>query len=225
MSETAPRESEFPLPDLERSVVEMLAFGYRKPDEIARRLGQKPADVKKILAKLRKNADDRNLIDFEELRRNEVARIEFVVREAKEQWERSKENAIKTNFKVISGTMGSSGGNRDGKEMTKIEEGQTGDPRYLQIILDGRKQLAEVFGTDAPKRIHITEEHERQIVSRLMPVFQKYLIRLGATQSILGELGADVRLVMGGFEQPQQVAGKIIDPRKQIEAVDDSEPT
>ncbi len=190
--------------ELEREIIALYGFVGSNPAVIARKLGCDEKLARRVITKYRNESKKNNLVEFDELRRREMIKLEWTENEAREAWERSKEVIRKSTKKMKTGGGKDSESVAGELEITKSEEEQLGDPRFLQILNECRRQRADALGTDAPKRIHITEEHERQLVMRTLPVFQKYLLRLGATEDDLKAVGAELRAVLSGTQNEQK---------------------
>jgi hypothetical protein len=105
---------------------------------------QKPLTQQQIsydIQKLHKLWVRAQLINIDEAKARELARIDRVEREAWAAWERSKLEAQTVTVK----TRGTRGG-QPTAERTDKSEGQTGDPSYLRIVQQCIEQRCKILG-------------------------------------------------------------------------------
>jgi hypothetical protein len=86
-----------------------------------------------------------NRVYAKEAVETKLLELEMLKREALDAWERSKQPAVE--WIDVEGDMNSS--------HTEKKKGQTGDPKYLQIVADCIKQERALRGLDAPKELQM----------------------------------------------------------------------
>ena len=76
--------------------------------------------------------------------------LAWVETQAREQWERSKLDAVREEKEASNGA-------KDARKRSKrVTEGQCGDPRYLDIVLKVAAHRREMYGLNAPKKLTAT---------------------------------------------------------------------
>lgn len=88
--------------------------------------------------------------DIDAVKAKELQKLDDLEREARKEWERSKEAYTKKVVEDLIGRGGESGRAKKAKIET-IE--QLGDPRYLAIIQGCMDRRAKILGTDAPTKV------------------------------------------------------------------------
>lgn len=124
----------------------------RTQAEIAVELGVNQATVSRDLQALREEWKRSALIDIDEAKARELAKIDAMEIEAWQAWERSQLDA-EVELTKMQGT--------DPEKPGKLEkqrriEGQVGDPRFLQIVQWCINKRCEILGINAPVRQEIT---------------------------------------------------------------------
>jgi predicted transcriptional regulator len=130
---------------------------------VARELGISETRVSRLLdrafAEWRQLCADRVDQIVEESRRD----FAWVRAEAAEQWERSKQNAETTITEQQAG--GDGGGPR--AKVQKTVKARTGDPRYLQVILDARDKLIKLTVGYKPQKLEVTVDPRQELAELL----------------------------------------------------------
>jgi ParB-like chromosome segregation protein Spo0J len=103
-------------------------------------------DIKEIQSRWRTS----EVFDFNEAKQRELAQIDQVEREAWAEWERSKTKKLSKSKKIKTGTDEKNGSFNEEAEETK-EENLLGDPRYLQIVNECRKDRMKLLGIGIEK--------------------------------------------------------------------------
>ncbi len=134
------------------------------------------AIIGEIIDDYRYGQEDMDLVTLK------LVEIQEVKIEAWKALQRSKRPAVKTTVKKSVGGMGG-----DRKETTKEVKHQTGDPRYMTIILECIKAERAIKGTDAPTRHTIGIDWD--MLASAHP-------RLLAGQPVPDELEEEVRKVL-----------------------------
>ena len=125
--------------------------------DIADELGISQATVSRDIKALQQAWLDSALIDFNEAKARELAKVDQLEREYWQAWERSCEDA-ETETQKAKGDVRKYEGN-DGQfvqerpaEVTKTRKGQAGDPRFLAGIQWCINKRCDILGIDAPRR-------------------------------------------------------------------------
>jgi predicted transcriptional regulator len=132
-----------------RIISELYLRGELQAD-IAKVVGISQATVSLDLASLRGEWLASSLMDFNDRRAQELAKVDDLEREYWTAWKRSQQDAEVKTQKMIDRPEGQS------KEAQKRTEGQTGDPRFLVGIQWCVNKRCELLGLDAPKKAEIT---------------------------------------------------------------------
>jgi len=115
--------------------------------EIGQRLGVSQPQISYDLRTLRNRWLQSSLVNIDEAKARELARVDHLEREYWEAWEKSK-NPVKT---IASKKV-------DGQQIEKTIQGETGtgDPRYLSGVQWCINKRCEVLGLNAPNRTDVT---------------------------------------------------------------------
>ena len=115
--------------------------------EIGQRIGVSQQQISYDLKVLRKRWLQSSIVNIDEAKARELARVDHLEREYWEAWEKSK-NPVKT---IASKKV-------DGQQTEKTIQGETGtgDPRYLSGVQWCINKRCEVLGLDAPSRTDVT---------------------------------------------------------------------
>jgi hypothetical protein len=118
--------------------------------EIAEELGIAQSTVSRDLKALHEEWRQSALIDINEAKARELARIDELERTYWAAWERSREDAESEAKKAIDSA--------DGKryEVQTQRKGQAGDPRFLQGVQWCIERRCKILGIDAPTRAELT---------------------------------------------------------------------
>lgn len=114
--------------------------------KIGKALNIDTSQVNTELATLRERWRAAAIRDFDELRSQEVAKIDQVEVEFWQAWERSKQAKQKTSTKRKTGENPSD-------EAGVVREESYGDPRFLDGVLKCVEKRCQLFGLNAPNRI------------------------------------------------------------------------
>jgi transposase len=138
--------SEFDLLERRHTVAQLKLRGYSQVD-IARQLNVSTAtictDVKAIKAMWREECVD----TVEDMRNEAMLKLRKVEREAWSAWERS-QSAKETKSLKSDG---------ESEESQIREEGQVGDPRFLDIALKANREVVDLVGLAAPKKLELKD--------------------------------------------------------------------
>lgn len=156
---------------------------------IGRQLGISQPTVSKDLKAIRTAWLESAIVDLDKRKAIELAKIDEVERNAWEQWEASKEDAREIERQV---TGEENGKLQLGEGKTKLK-GQTGNPKFLEIVLSCIDRRAKMFGLDAPIKFAETDTDGRDIApdersARLLVAVQA-LIGGGPELGGIGDLG------------------------------------
>lgn len=129
----------------------------------AEQIGLTTAWVCKTVRRIRSDWRIAILRDTNEMIIDELARLDFVEQEAQEAWERSKKNREET-------TRRQSGASAGGEARLTAQvrtRAQTGDPKFLAVILECRAAKRKILGLDAPVKIdaRVQFQKEREVIS------------------------------------------------------------
>ena len=118
--------------------------------DIAEEIGMSQQTVSNDIKALQQDWLNSALVDFNEAKSQELAKIDRLEREYWQAWERSCEDAETVTEKA----RASRGAEKpDSVEKTKQAKGQAGDPRFLNGIQWCIERRCKILGIDAPKRI------------------------------------------------------------------------
>jgi predicted transcriptional regulator len=123
--------------------------------EISKKIGISQSVVSRDLKFIQEEWRRERIMDINEAKQRELARIDALEREYWDGWERSKLNAEKETIKATG-----SGAKADKMEKRKTTEGQSGDPRFLQGVGWCIDKRCQVLGVDAPKKEEIKHQFD-----------------------------------------------------------------
>jgi hypothetical protein len=129
-------------------VAELYLHGTRSVSQIARELRVDKAQISRDFTHIRKLWRQTYVEDWNAAKDEELARIAEIEQKAWLAWERSCKD-VET--MEVTGT--SQGGKSIPDKVRKITKGQSGEPRFLAIILQCVEQRRLLLGLDAPKKI------------------------------------------------------------------------
>lgn len=119
-------------------------------EEIALRLGTSKQlvfyDVTKSLEKL----NGKHLADADWHLRKSLANLDMVRQQAIEAWLRSKEDREQVVEEL------KTGGKDEGEKLKTLREGQAGDPRFLQVMIDVEDKRNKLLGLDKTTTVNQT---------------------------------------------------------------------
>lgn len=115
--------------------------------DIAEEVGVSDATVSRDLKALQSEWLASALVDFNEAKSQELAKIDRLEREYWQAWERSCENAE---------TVTKEGGPSGVDKVKQTSKGQAGDPRFLAGVQWCIERRCKILGVDAPNRHELT---------------------------------------------------------------------
>lgn len=119
---------------------------------IAEQLGISIPTVKRELRSLEAEWLEASREAVDQVKARELQKLDLLEAEAMAEWERSKKDYQRRIVEDRPST-GPNGGRGAGR-FAKLESGgQTGDPRYLQVLLGISDRRAKLIGADAPHKI------------------------------------------------------------------------
>ena len=149
---TGKRRSNGQLARDRRRIADLYLQGWLQAD-IAKEIERSPATVSRDIKALQGDWLASALIDFNEAKAQELAKIDRLEREYWQAWERSCEDAETVTEKA----RASKGSERpDSVEKTKQAKGQAGDPRFLSGIQWCIEQRCKILGVEAPRKTEIS---------------------------------------------------------------------
>ena len=119
--------------------------------EIAQKVGVSQRQVSGDLKRLRQAWQQSALVDIDEAKARELAKLDRLENECWLAWEASKGIITKTTVRNIKG-------DREIEENSTIEEYSAGDPRFLNGIFQCISKRCEIFGINAPFKIDATSK-------------------------------------------------------------------
>lgn len=131
-----------------RVAIEMSLQGYYQ-DEIAETLGVSRSQVQYDLKQARAEWKERSIAEQTEAINAELERINLIEKNAWREYRRSMKDRNQVINRNKTSTMQGTAGNENEQQVTTEE--QTGDPRYLTIINDCRKDRMKLLGIGTDK--------------------------------------------------------------------------
>lgn len=159
--------------------------------EIAKRLHVSQAQISIDLKTLRKRWLESSLVDIDQVKAKELARIDETERQAWRGWRRSVMVATKTM------KMSRQAGEVKFVEAREEQEKQVGDPRFLTIVLTCIERRCKIFGLDAAIKISWQEQAKADgydpdtILSGMESAIFTALVQAGASGSLSASRGED----------------------------------
>jgi len=150
MSNTAPKRTHIQIERDRREIADLYLKGWLQ-QEIADHINADTErdytltqqmisyDLKRLQEQWQKSA----LVDVDELKAKELAKVDRLEREYWRAWERSREDAE---------TLQQVGGKDGPDKITKTSKGQAGDPRFLQGVQWCIERRCKILGVDAPEK-------------------------------------------------------------------------
>ena len=135
----------------------VIADRYLKGDQqydIAIDLGMSPSQVCNDLIIIRKQWLDSSLQDFNELKAKELRKLDELESEAWKAWKASKKNKATETIETMTIRKGKEA--IPSKTVSK-KEGQTGNPKYMAIIITCIQQRCNIIGLEAPKVLKVED--------------------------------------------------------------------
>lgn len=150
-----------------RKIADLYLQGWIQAD-IAAELGISQPTVSNDIAALQSDWLASALIDFNEAKAAELAKIDRLEREYWQAWSRSCENAESVTQE----------GTADGVDkVKKTSKGQAGDPRFLQGVQWCIERRCKILGVDAATRIDLVDWRDEARRAGLDPadIFERYV--------------------------------------------------
>jgi hypothetical protein len=123
-------------------------------NELAKQLGVSSGVVTKSLKDVRAEWRETDIRNWDQLVDYELAVLNALEEEAFAEWHRSKLDAETVSEET----------NEHGEYKTKVSmKGQTGNPRYLDVIIKCIQKRAELLGLDKPKQIEVRGYEDKLI--------------------------------------------------------------
>ncbi len=116
------------------------------------------------VAEIRERWKKSALVDYDDRKNQELAKLDLIEREAYEAWERSKLDAV-TNRKVVTKGLkkGEDGGDAElkvvGTLKDKTAKGQTGNPAFLAQMERCVEMRCRIFGLAKAGEVHLTQNN------------------------------------------------------------------
>ena len=145
-SHRKPRRSASQLARDRRKIAELYLEGYLQAD-IADDVGLSQSTVSSDIKALQKEWLASALIDFNEAKAREIAKVDKLEREYYNAWRRSCEDAEQ---------MTQEGTPEGIDKVKKTSKGQAGDPRFLQGVQWCIERRCKMLGVDAPERHEVS---------------------------------------------------------------------
>lgn len=144
-----PRRSAAQLARDRRRIAGLYLEGKLQAD-IAEVVGISQSTVSNDLRAIQREWLESSLVDFNEAKAREIAKIDKLEREYWAAWRRSCEDAeIETSKSAVAG-------DKKRAEATKTTKGQSGDPRFLSGVQWCIERRCKLLGIDAPQRHELT---------------------------------------------------------------------
>lgn len=135
-----------------RRIADLYLQGWLQAD-IAKSIGVAQSTVSRDLVALHGEWKKSALLDFNEAKARELAKVDRLEREYWEAWQRSCENAETVRQE------GSRKGDGDGlppvDKIVKTSKGQAGDPRFLQGVQWCIDRRCKILGVDAAQKLDL----------------------------------------------------------------------
>lgn len=136
--------------------------------------------------------------DIKTLQRMELKKLEYVVREAWEAWDRSKEGVTESSIREYDSSQ--EDGKRYTVRTTKIIPQRDGNPQFLSIILQCIEKQIRILGLDASKNPDLINSRNDE------PVGFAAMIALAQHPEKYAEIAKDL-LPPEAYEEPLEVQG------------------
>jgi len=127
--------------------------------KIGEHFGVSQMQISKDVAAIRREWQRVMVEEFSSLKSEQLGKIDAAEAEAWRGWRRSLKTAEKRQARRV-------GRGEDIREETsRTEEGQSGDPRFLAIVMKCVERRCKLIGADAPVKIDITIEQMRAMTN------------------------------------------------------------
>lgn len=150
----------------DRATIARLYLQGKLQVEIAERLDLTQQQISYDLKIIRKQWLDSSIRDFDELRSQELAKIDNLELEYWEAWQRSLEPKKMESYKTVGdGTQDNTGREKIVKgEAVAKEETRDGDPRFLQGVQWCIERRCKLLGFDEAAKVDMTLSGETKLV-------------------------------------------------------------
>jgi len=163
--------------------------------QIAARLGIDSATIRHDLAHLRRDWQTSAIGDFHQAQQQELARLAQVEREAWSAWDDSKRDLVTTKVSKEGDE------NRSKQRAEQTTRGQSGNPRYLDVIQRCIERRCKMFGLDVPLR---RVEEGGQIDAEALRALREELLSEEAYLEFQRQGVAQADLLAGPVRAPRQ---------------------
>ena len=164
--------------------------------EIAKELGINQSTVSRDLKALHKQWLASSLMDINEAKARELAKVDRLEREYWQAWQESRGQQESSTSETVEGT----GGQKRARVQVRQED-RAGDPRFLTGVQWCIERRCKILGMDAPLRQVVTGQvYTQQTAQELSDAELMAIAALGAVEHQAGEGGTDDDLASGGSE-------------------------
>ena len=145
-----------------RTIVASLYLKGWTQSAIAQDQGVSQGQISQDLKAIREEWAESTIVDFNEAKLQELAKIDQLEKTYWEAWSRSLEKTLKRSKKMKGSvedsveTKSETKPRRKDVEITETTEERLGDPRYLDGILKCIQKRCELLGIDAPEKKELT---------------------------------------------------------------------
>lgn len=190
------------LADLERrSLCARLYVRGHTQREISARLKIGLGTVNRDLQAIRSEWLESSLVDFNEAKARELAKIDHLETAAWQAWERSREDSQTLKASTTKGRTKKDGGALpDLAKTEKTVKGQTGDPRFLERIGWCIERRCAILGFDAPKKTENRFEGQMTLAGMLGLVTYAAPIPTAKPANVLDIEAEKAKLLAGDSE-------------------------
>ena len=147
-----PQNNKSVISERRKRVAELYLQGWWQTD-IAKEVKVTQSQVSQDLSILRRLWQQSSMVNIDKIKAKELAKIDRLENEYWIAWENSKKATIRTMEKEVTGGFAHD-------ETGKTETTTSGDPRFLQGILQCISKRCEIFGINAPKEIDLKSKGE-----------------------------------------------------------------
>jgi len=140
-----------------QKIARLRLFG-KTQQQIAQDLGLSQPTVARDLKVIEAEWQESAKADIDSIKTRELAKLDFMEAEVIAEWEQSKKDYQKKVVEEQPGTKKTAEGGTIASRKAKIESGgQTGDPRYMTVLLGIQDRRAKLLGTDKPLKVSPTD--------------------------------------------------------------------
>lgn len=94
-----------------------------------------------------------------EVRIQQTQQLGCIIREASSAWQSSKEDSYEQR---------TTEGGKDGTLQVNVTKGQTGDPRYLELVRGAMKDIREIWGIDDPVKVDLNVDADKPMILKII---------------------------------------------------------